>query len=453
MIGPLEERDCPSADALAAWIEGRGDADARTAVEEHVAACDTCSDVVAAALPADADSTEASASPRTPFPAGRRWPGRWAIAATLAVTTAALGYGAVSAVVDRARVELARRATEALGQPVAIGRLRVTLTRGLDALEIRLGDVRIGDAAATTAEDIVARVPLASLAAGAPVVSALRLVGPVMHFGAASPVTRPGHAGGRHNAVAAAIGTAPLEIVEGTLLIDAPGAPPLAIEHLSGTTTPSDGVLQIDLRASSAGAPMRAEGTLSLADDGPLSITIVAQRLPVSALPYADGHLSGSGEFSVRVSGTVHDPVFAGRALVRDGRAVGWNPLPGALAGIAPEGAAVAPPSGGGDLVFDELRVIVEPSPGGWRVPRLYGTGAGLVVGASFEIGAEHTVHGEGSVRIPAAAVNALVAAHPSLASLRDADGALTLPIVIAGSLDAPRLTLAGEDTAPPPAP
>ncbi len=453
MITAREEGDCPSAEALAAWMEGRGDATERAAVEQHVATCGTCVDVVAAALPSDDLTVAARAAQPAPVRARRWQPARWAIAATLAVTTAALAYGAVGIVVDRARSELARRASDALGQPVTIGRMRIGLTRGLDAIEIQLGDVRIGDAASTTADDVAVRVPLASLVTGAPVVSALRVVGPVIHLGSDSPITRgPGHSGGRHNAVAAAMGTVALEIVDGTLVIDAPGTPPLRIEHLAGTTTPTDGRVQIALNASTAGGPVSAAGELVLAADGPISLTIAGLQLTVAALPYAAGRMSGTADLSLRVTGTVHAPVLAGRALVRGGHAAGWNPLPSLLAAVAADGPRTALPPRN-DLVFDELRVEIVSGPQGWRVPRLYVTSASLVVGADLDIDSEHALHGEGTVRLPATTATAVVNAAPSFAWLRDRDGTLTVPITIAGTLDAPEMTVAGERPAPPPAP
>jgi hypothetical protein len=334
--------------------------------------------------------------------------------------------------------------------------MHVGLTRDLDAVVIHLGDLRIGAAATTTADDVEVRVPLASLVARAPAVSALRMVGLVIHLGSDSPLTRdPGHIGARHNAVAAAMGTVPLEVVDSTLVIDAPGAPPLRFEHLAGTTTPVDGRVQITLNAATAGGSVSVEGALTLAEDGPISVAIVGRQLTAAALPYAEGRLSGTADLSLHLTGTVHAPVLAGRALVRDGRAAGWNPLPSLFAGLVAGDTLAAPRPRGtsDDLAFDELRIALESGPHGWRVPQLYVTGAGLVVGASLEIDSERALRGEGTVRLPTTTATALVDATPSLASRRDHDGTLTVSITIAGSLDAPEMTVAGERTAPPPAP
>jgi hypothetical protein len=434
MIGDLPNRDCPSADDLAAWIEGRGDAGERAPIEDHVASCGVCADVVAAALPPDDG----------------------AIAASLVVATAALAYGAIGMLVGRVRTELAHRAGVALGEPVTIGRMDLALAHDLMSLELRLRDVRIGDADVTTADGIELTVPLASLTARAPAVSLLRVIGLAVHLGAETPTARGGvRAGGRHNAVAAAIGTTPLELVESTLVVDAPGAPPLRFDHLAGTTTPVDGRLQVSLDGAIASGAVHAEGALALDDTGSISLTIAGRQLTVTALPYAQGRLSGTADLDLKVTGTLRAPAFDVRALVRGGRAVGWNPIPGLLAGIETAGvyAATSPQLAGHDLAFDELRVSAASDSQGWRVPQLYVTGTGLVAGASLEISAARDLHGGGTVRVPAALATVLVDAKPGLATLRDEDRTLTLPIAIAGTIDAPRITAGHERTLSPPAP
>jgi hypothetical protein len=440
MIGQLTPGTCPIADALGAWIEGRGDAAERAAIEHHIASCNRCADVVAAALPLD-DGTvvTAAATPVATARPQRRRAARWAIAASLLVATAALAYGAIGMLAGRARTELARRAGIALGQPIVIGGIHLALARDLTSLELRLRDVRIGDTDLTTVDGLELTVPLASLAARAPAVSLLRVIGLVIHLGADNPGARGGiRAGGHHNAVAAAIGTTPLEIVESTLIVDTAGGPSLRFEHLAGTTAPTDGRLQVALDATIAGGTVHAQGELALADAGPISLTIAGRQLTVATLPYLQGRLSGTADLELTATGTLGAPMFGARALVRGGRAVGWNPLP-QLAG--------------NDLVFDELRIAADSGPHGWRVPQLYVTSAGLVAGASLEIGAARDLHGTGTVRLPATLAAALIDTAPTLAARRDDDQTLTLPLAIAGTLDAPRITSADEDTAPPPAP
>ncbi|MBI3768407.1 MAG: hypothetical protein HY271_07910 [Deltaproteobacteria bacterium] len=457
MIGELPNRHCPSADDLGTWIEGRSDATERTSIEHHVASCDACADVVAAALPPDDGAVVARAAiPVTTVGAKRRRVSRWAIAASVIVTSAALAYGAIGMLVGRARTELARRASVALGEPVAIGRMDLALARDLVSLELRLHDVRIGDADVTTADGIALVVPLASLTARAPAVSLLRVIGLVVHLGPETPIMRGGvRAGGHHNAVAAVIGTTPLEVVEGTLVVDVPDAPPLHFDHLAGTTTPVDGRLHLSLDAAIASGAVHAEGALALDDTGSISLTIAGRQLTVAALPYVQGRLSGTADLDLKVTGTLRAPAFAIRTLVRDGRAVGWNPLPGLLAGIetAEVHAATSPQLAGPDLAFDELRVSAASDPQGWRVPRLYVTSADLVAGASLEISAARDLRGDGTVRMPASLVTVLVDAKPALATLRDQDRTLILPIAIAGTIDAPQITAANARATSPPAP
>ncbi len=453
MIGTSADRDCPHDEALAAWIEGRGNGATRAAIERHVTSCTACLDVVAAVLaPAD-EAAERRATNAEPAPARRRSAARWALAASVLLTTTALAYGAMGLFAERARVELERRVGAALGEPVAIERLHLGLARGFRGVELRLDGISIGETEPVTADAIQLTVPFASLATRTPAVGWVRVVGLVIRIATESTTEGRGRLGGRPDPVVAAVGTTPLEIAEGTLVLDVPGAP-IRFDHLAGTTTPADGRVQVALDGTIAGGTVHAEGELAADAAGPVSLTIAGRGLTAAALPFVQGKISGTADLLVRITGTVGAPAIAGRAVVSGGRLAGWNPLQPLLARGDAAGALAAhvPQLAGSDLVFDELRIAVSSTADGWHVPRVYVTSGGVVAGASLEVGGSREVHGDGSVRLPTALATALLDVAPALAALRDQDQTLTVPIVIGGTVDAPRITprLAGAGVPPP---
>jgi hypothetical protein len=471
MNGHASERDCPSDELLACWMEHRvSDAD-REAIERHVAGCATCADVTGAALPAAddtlagrvADTMPVASVERTPARAGRRDRAprtRWAVAAGLVLATAALAYAALDAGLGRVRDELARRATVALGEPVAIGRLGLGLTSDLRGLVLRLRDVRIGSDDALSAEGIELRLSLAALASRTLDVQRLRLLGPVIHVGGppkSSPgaAARPGHTGGA-NAVAAALGTTPLEIVDGTLVADASeGA--LRIEHVNGTAAPDGATLVLTLGGTSVSGTVNVEGSLPASGSGDVAINVTGQALDVAQLPFTRDHLTGHADLTLALSGTTDAPIIQGHAVVHGGRARGWNPLPQALTAL---GAAVPPNVGGvtgPDLAFDELRVAVLHNAQGWKLPRLYASAPGFTVDATaVQLQADERLDGLGTLQLTAPLAAVVVAAAPSLAAQREENGTLAVPITIGGTLAAPQLVPVAapappEETAPAP--
>lgn len=455
MNGHASERDCPSDELLACWMEHRvSDAD-REAIERHVAACATCADVTAAALPAADDTLAGRVADAMPVASVERAPAhaaarrdraprtRWAVAAGLVLVTAALAYAALDAGLARVRDEVARRATVALGEPVVIGRLGLGLTSDLRGLVLRVYDVRIGNDD-LSAEAIELRLSLAALASRTLDVQRLRLLGPVIHVGGppkSSPgaAARPGHTGGA-NAVAAALGTAPLEIVDGTLIADASeGA--LRIEHVNGTAAPDGPTLVLTLSGTSVGGTLNVEGGLPASGAGEVTINVTGQALDVAQLPFARDHLTGHADLTLGLSGTTDAPVIQGRAVVHGGRARGWNPLPQALTAL---GAAVPPNVGGvtgPDLAFDELRVAVLHNAQGWKLPRLYASAPGFTLDATaVQLQADERLDGLGTLQLTAPLAAVVVAAAPSLAAQREENGTLAVPITIGGTLAAPEL-------------
>lgn len=449
----IDVRDggCPNDERLADWAEGRGNGDDRDAIAGHVAGCAVCADVVASVLAPDEGTIAARVREvKTPPVARRGRATRWAVAAAVLLSTAALAYAAIDVAATRARDALVARVTAALGQPVSVGRVGLAVRERGRILELRLREVRIG-VDGITADDLAVQVPLASLVAGAPAVSRLVAVGPTIVIGNVGPAGSLGtHLGGA-NAVAAALATVPVEVTEGTVIVAAAGGT-VRIEHVAGTTTPSDGRIAVMLAGTLAGMPVNVEGEVPTDDGGSLGINIAARQLPPGALPWGEGRISGTADLSMRITGTPRAPVIAGRMLVRDGRVRGWNPVPGALPGVDAFVAlrVAAPELAASDLRFDELRLVFISTPDGWRIPRLFVANAALVAGASVEIGAAAALTGNGTVQLSAPVAAAVIAAAPALGAARDASETLTLPFTVAGSVEAPRIVGAPVASAAP---
>jgi hypothetical protein len=461
MNGHAPERECPSDELLASWIERRVSGVERDAIEQHVASCATCADVASASLPASEDTLARRVAEPVPVAAvhpsmrrsapvrGRPPRTRWAVAAGLVLATAALAYAALDAGLGRVRDELSRRASAALGEPVTIGRLGLGLSSDLRGLVIRVRDVRVGDD--LSAEGIDLRLSLAALASRTLDVQRLRLLRAVIRVGGPpkNAAAKPGHVGGA-NAVAAAVGTAPLEIVDGTLVAAAADGT-LQVDHVNGTALPNGPRIDLALSGTSAGGAVTVGGSIPAGPSGDVAANLVGQGVDVGQLPFVRDRVSGRADLSIALTGTTDAPVIQGRAVVRSGRARGWNPLPQTLAAL---GAEVPPGIGGAtgpDLAFDELRVVVLRNSQSWKLPRLYASAPGFSVDASaITLHPDQSLEGTGNVQLAAALAAVAIAAVPSLDGHRDESGALTLPITIGGTLAAPELTPVV--TAPPPA-
>jgi hypothetical protein len=461
MNGHASDRECPSDELLAGWIERRVSDTERDANEQHVASCATCADVAAASLPATEDTLARRVAEPAPVAAvqpstrrsapirGRPPRTRWAVAAGLVLATAALAYAALDAGLGRVRDEISRRASAALGEQVTIGRLGLGLSSDLRGLVIRVRDVRVGDD--LSAEGIDLRLSLAALASRTLDVQRLRLLGPVIHVGGPpkNAAAKPGRVGGA-NAVAAAVGTAPLEIVDGTVVAAAADGT-LQVDHVNGTASPNGPRIDLALNGTSAGGTVTVDGSIPAGPSGDVSVDLAGQGVDVGQLPFVRDRVSGRADLSIALAGTMDAPVIQGRAVVRGGRARGWNPLPQTLAAL---GAEVPPDISGAtgpDLAFDELRVVVLRNAQGWKLPRLYASAPNFSVDASaITLHPDQSLEGTGNVQLAATLAAVAIAAVPSLDGHRDEGGVLTLPITIGGTLAAPELTPVV--AAPPPA-
>src|SRR5262249_30980073 len=129
-----------------------------------------------------------------------------------------------------------------------------------------------------------------------------------------------------------------------------------------------------------------------------------------------------------------------------------WNPIREALSPLDGSGAiqGAFPALRETDLVFDELRLVVAKTRGGWWAPRIYAISAAATVGALVRADAEQRLDGTGTSRLAAPLAAVVASSVPSLAAARGDDLTLTLPIAVSGSLLAPQVTLAAGDQLEP---
>lgn len=104
---------CPSAETLAAYLDGKLPAAERAAVEKHLADCEDCFEQVAAAAAFQAE--EAERGVLTQLPRVRRQPARW-VAVAAALATVAVGVW-----LTRGRPDLVSRSPDALAWAGQLG--------------------------------------------------------------------------------------------------------------------------------------------------------------------------------------------------------------------------------------------------------------------------------------------------------------------------------------------
>jgi hypothetical protein len=428
---------CPDDEILAGFLEDRLDPAAREAVEEHVAACATCLDVVAAALPSSEAAVPAADLPSSAAPTPRvhemrprraRALGRgFAIAAMLTlVVGGSAGYFGGRLAIDAAREALARRVTEQLGVPIAIGGIGASVDADLRTIAIRLVDLRLG--ALDTIGAIEARVPLASLTSATPPIERIRLERPFFHIRTDETLADAG------TPLAIAAAAPAIELIDGTFLLELPGEAPLRIEGLSGTTTPRGERTDITLAGRSAGGRVSLRGTVAGDPRPSVHLRIGGTGLAADAIPQL--RASGRVDLTLDVDGTPAAPRVAGRALLTDGRFVDWNPL----AAVAARAAALAPAASlpvGGALDVDSLRLVFAVRDGRWRAPRVRLERAGLVVSAALRGDTAGHVSGHGVGQLPPASPAGVT---PPEGAAPTAD-ALAVPFTVGGTLAAPVVT------------
>jgi hypothetical protein len=446
---------CPDDELLAGLIENRIDEITRAELECHVATCPMCSDVVAAVVAAVCDPppptierppAAVSANP-APRPVRRR---ALALAAGLALTTTVvLGYAGGAWLLDRGARELSRRATALIGQPVVIGRMAVRIGSDLRALTLQLADVHVGVGGATfsSAAGMEIAVAIAPLWRGAMTVERVRLIRPVMSISeqpppAATPEqehTRSRLGLDARNALSALLAAPRLEIAGGTLIVGSANGPPLTITRVGVTSTLAAGASRILLTGALAGGSITANAVVTADTPGTLALDADAHNLALAALPYARAWLSGIADCQLSATGSTETPRLVGRVRVRAGQVLAWNPFPTLLerAGAAAL-AGLAPPLAGGPLPFDELDLTLTAHRGDWRIRHARIASANGTASGDFRVTANRAVSGAGDIYVPPDLAAPLLTAVPRLASRRNADGGITLPYSIGGTVDAP---------------
>ena len=454
----LSPGPCPDDELLAGLIENRVDEITRVALERHVAVCPVCADVVAAvatsahdpSLPTtDQPPVEVRAT-RTRFPAGRRG---LALAASLALTTTAvLGYAGSVLLLDRGARELSRHASALVGQPVAVGRMAVGVGSDLRTLTLHLADVHVGvgGSVSGSAAGMEVALAIASLWRGAMAVEHVRLIRPVMSIGEqppAAPTAEQERSRGRRaldlrTTLSAVFTGSRLEITNGTLVVHAPDGPPLTVTRLGITSAPTADGFRILLSGTLAGGSATVDAVVAADATGTLTVNAYGHDLTLAALPYARAWLSGVAECHLSATGSTKAPRLAGRVRVRTGQALAWNPLPTLFeqAGTATL-AGLAPRLVGGALPFDELNVTIAAHRGDWRLRRVHVAGAGVTTIGELRVTSSRSVNGVGDIHLPPALAASVLTAVPRLAARRQADGGVTLPYAIGGTIDLPQFT------------
>lgn len=446
---------CPDDELLASFIERRLDEERRETIERHVATCVPCTDIVAASLAA-ADDTPAApaafsaATAAIERPQRHRRTRRLALAASLVLAaTAALGYAGGRLLLAAAAREIARHASTAAGAPVTIGSVGVGVSPGLSLL-LRLDDVHIAGVAPIAAARVEIAMALAALVRGALAVEAVQLTRPLLHLGGPAPAApeSPGAPRsfdlGGGTEIFTLLAQRSLEIRDGSLVIAVAGAEPLTVTHVNGTLQPRGDTLVIAFAGALAGGSVTATGTLAPEAKGGLAVTIGGTDLALGALPYAGGRASGLTELRLDVRGAATAPTVSGRLRLHGVRIAGWNPLPALLDPPSAPGlvAVVFPELAAPDLALDDLRVSFAAHRGARRIGRATFASAAIRGTGSLRLHRDGALSGAGRLSVSAALARALLAHAPTL-GFPAADGSLTLPFHVDGSLTAPRLTLA----------
>lgn len=384
---------CPDDETLATLLEDRLDAPTREAVERHVAACPSCLDVVAAALPARA----APAGPRrVPLPAA----GLAAAAGLALVVGTGLGYLGARTALERTGDVVAAAVGEALGVPLAVGGAGVSVTRDLRTVRLRLRAVELGPGARADAIEVA--LAASSLTAERPTIERLRLERPELRIAvAAEPL---GGAGWTR-----LLAGPPVELVDAVLIVDLGPDGTLRLEGVSGTVLPSAAGAAVALVGRAAGAVVGVRGTIEREPRPRFALTIGGEGLAAEALPAVGARGRGRLDLTLTVRGPLAAPRVAGRARLSGASLTGWNPLAGAAVTADDPGAAAAIGAlGRRDLAVDTLELAFTARPGAWRVTRARLVHGASVTSLTLARGPGGRLAGRGTIGVADAAAGAV---------------------------------------------
>jgi hypothetical protein len=443
-IGP-----CPDDELLAALIDDSLAETERARAERHVARCDVCLDVVAAASSVAAAPAAVASTPEENVSARRSrarsgWR-RFAIAASvLVVLGLTVGMLASTFAAHIVGPQLAKIGSRVFGVPLHLGRASVHLGAAPGQLVLSLREVSIGRMGklSATVEELAVTVALAAPLSGGAPITRVRVTRPDLDLSAYGPTALVGSHAGRAR-ILATLGTDRIEVEGGRIVVPGVNGQPLVLSDVSGGAVREGDVLRLVLQGRAAEGTVDVTGHVGL-DAHELVLTIGGRDLQASAIPPFGEGLRGTMDVRLDLHG-VGDTLRAdGRVSVRDGALL--DQAPATILGLGAEVravlAALDPALGGDDLAFEEARAVLAWRQGAWRLPRVFVTAGGIVAGGRARIGADHAVTGRGTVRLPADLTASLEPHVQALGPFRDASGAATLPFGVTGDLAAPSVTL-----------
>lgn len=439
---------CPSDETLGALVEGALGGGERDRVEAHVADCPACLDVVAASLPEETSpqvATPAASSAATSARRSRAGARRWALAAAVLLVAGAMTLFPTlrRPVVARLGPALARLTGRWLGTALRADSVLVGLGPSRASVVVKLGAVHVGGdhGLSFSADEIGVTLALAAPLFGEPVVRGVQLTGPTVELAARTPATLVWPRSDRARVFDVLAQSGRVDVVDARLVVRTPGSP-FVVDHLTGgLERVADGArLALQGRAGNAGVDV--VGTIAEADQA-FRLTVAGRDLDVAMLPLLARQMTGTADLRLDFTGTGDTVRVDGRIAVRNGKWLGRGPT--RLLPLDRETRALlaaAGDLGGADLSFEEARAVFAWRAGGWRLPRIFVTDGAAIVGGRARVGADGTLTGHGTARVPAAIVATLEPHDPVLASYRDASGSATVPFTVSGSTDVPHFGL-----------
>lgn len=437
---------CPDDELLAALVEDRLAETERARLERHVARCDVCLDVVAAAGETSVAATPAPSVVAHPVPRERdSWGWRRLAVAASIVVVGGLIVGMLASGLGSHLLapQAAKLASRFLGVPLQVGGASVR-PAGLGQVVLTLRELSLGHAGgfAVKADEFAVTVALAAPLAGDTPIRNVRVMRPDVDLAAYGPAALIGSRAARARALAALVADR-IEVEGGRIVVPGANGQPLVISEVTGGAVREADALRLALQGKTAEGTVDVTGHAGL-DGEELLLTVAGRELHAAAVPPFGEGMRGTMDLRLDVQARGDTARADGRVAVRDGALLGREPA--TILGLDSTAGAVLtafdPGLGGGDLAFDEARAVLAWREGTWRLPRVFVTGRGIVAGGRARIAPDGTVSGQGTVRLPAALVEGLEPYAPVLARFRDATGGVTLPFGVAGDLATPSVSL-----------
>ena len=441
---------CPDEEALAALIEDRLADTERARLERHVARCDACLDIVAAAIPGVTAVAETKPKVSDVERPSRRsgsstvWRRFAMVASVLLVVGLIVGMLGGSFGAHVVGSQLAKIGSRVLGIPLHVGHASVHLGGAPGQVVLRLRELSIGRTGrvSATAEELAITVALAAPLSGAGPITQVRVTRPDVDLRAYGPTELVGSRAGRAR-VLAALGGDWVEVEDGRIVLAGVDGHPLVLSAVTGGAVREGDQLRIALQGRAAEGTLDVTGHVGLDAHG-LVLTIGGRDLQATAIPLFGKGLRGIMDVRLDIHAAGDKLRADGRVAVRSGALLDREPAK--LLGLDPDVraalTAMVPTLDGDDLMFDEARVALAWRQGTWMLPRIFLTAHGVVAGGRLRISADRGVSGRGTVRLPAELVADLVPHAPALERFRDASGAATLPFDVTGDLASPSVTL-----------